>query len=113
VAGILDEAQTGTVTARARPQGGSLAVTIYASSADRPSSRSSNLPPGDIVHLRVADAVTVSVPARLRPPSPRPEFPVLRRKELVAGASGPGDDENGQNSSSPCTDPKLGSLDLA
>jgi hypothetical protein len=36
VAGIIDGAQTGTVTARARPQGGSLAVTIYASGADRP-----------------------------------------------------------------------------
>jgi hypothetical protein len=38
VAGIRNGVQTGTVTARARarPQGGSLAVTIYASSADRP-----------------------------------------------------------------------------
>jgi hypothetical protein len=32
----IDGAQTGTVTARARPQGGSLAVTIYASSAEMP-----------------------------------------------------------------------------
>jgi hypothetical protein len=36
VAGILDGAQTGTCHAKARPQGGSLAVTICASSADRP-----------------------------------------------------------------------------
>ncbi|MBT2549606.1 hypothetical protein [Arthrobacter sp. ISL-65] len=36
VASVLDEARTGTVTARARPQGGRLAVTIVASSAEAP-----------------------------------------------------------------------------
>jgi hypothetical protein len=36
VAGILDGVQTGTVTARARPQDDPLAATIYASGADRP-----------------------------------------------------------------------------
>ena len=33
---ILNEARTGTVTARARPEGGTLAVTIYASTPENP-----------------------------------------------------------------------------
>ncbi|MFC9352890.1 hypothetical protein [Arthrobacter sp. NPDC057013] len=36
VVNILNQARTGTVTARARPQGGKLAVTIFASTPDNP-----------------------------------------------------------------------------
>jgi hypothetical protein len=36
VVSILNQARTGTVTARARPEGGALAVTIYASTPDNP-----------------------------------------------------------------------------
>lgn len=36
VVSILNQARTGTVTARARPQGGELAVTIFASTPEKP-----------------------------------------------------------------------------
>jgi len=36
VVNILNQARTGTVTARARPEGGALAVTIYASTPENP-----------------------------------------------------------------------------
>ncbi|MCY1556566.1 hypothetical protein D9M68_933260 [compost metagenome] len=36
VVSILNQARAGTVTARARPQGGELAVTIVASTPDNP-----------------------------------------------------------------------------
>jgi hypothetical protein len=36
VVSVLNQARTGTVTARARPQGGGLAVTIYASTPENP-----------------------------------------------------------------------------